>query len=46
MTKKAIAATPRPTALFAANNFVAIGAIQALQEQNLRVPEDFALSRV
>ena len=43
MTKKAIATTPQPTALFAANNFVAIGAIQALKEQNLRVPEDFAL---
>jgi LacI family transcriptional regulator len=43
MTQKAIAATPKPTALFAANNFVAIGAIQALREQNLRVPEDFAL---
>jgi LacI family transcriptional regulator len=43
MAKKAIAATPPPTALFAANNFVAIGAIQALQEKNLRIPEDFSI---
>jgi LacI family transcriptional regulator len=43
MTKKALVASPKPTALFAANNFVAIGAIQALQEQNLQVPEDMAL---
>lgn len=35
--------TPRPTALFAANNFIAIGAIQALKEKELRVPEDMAL---
>jgi LacI family transcriptional regulator len=43
MTIKVLAASPRPTALFAVNNFVAIGAIQALQEQNLKVPEDMAL---
>jgi len=34
---------PRPTALFAANNFIAIGAILALKEKGLRVPEDMAL---
>jgi LacI family transcriptional regulator len=43
MATTALTLSPRPTALFAANNFVAIGAIRALQEQNLRVPEDIAL---
>ena len=43
MTKKALVASPKPTALFAANNFVAIGAIRALQEHDLRIPEDIAL---
>jgi LacI family transcriptional regulator len=43
MTKAALSSTPKPTALFAANNFVAVGAIQSLREQNLRVPEDIAL---
>lgn len=43
MTREALAATPKPTALFAANNFVAIGAIRALQELDLQVPENIAL---
>jgi len=43
MTRRALAATPRPTALFAANNFIAIGAIRALRDAGLRVPEDVAL---
>lgn len=33
----------RPTAIFAANDFMAIGALEALYEANLRVPEDIAL---
>ncbi len=40
---RALASTPRPTALFAANNFIAIGALRALDEIGLRVPEDIAL---
>jgi LacI family transcriptional regulator len=40
---RALASTPRPTALFAANNFIAIGALRALEESGLRVPEDVAL---
>lgn len=32
-----------PTAVFAANNFIAIGAFRALREAGLRVPEDIAL---
>ncbi|HVM70598.1 MAG TPA: LacI family DNA-binding transcriptional regulator [Anaerolineales bacterium] len=43
MTKKLFSAAQRPTAVFAANNFIAIGALKALQELGLRVPEDVAL---
>jgi LacI family transcriptional regulator len=43
MTYKAMAISPRPTALFAANNFIAFGALKALNEIGLQVPEDVAL---
>ncbi len=43
MAQQVLSATSRPTALFAANNFIAIGALQALRENGLRVPEDMAL---
>jgi LacI family transcriptional regulator len=43
MVKIAIAKTPRPTAIFAANNFIAIGALRGLQESGLKVPDDVAL---
>jgi DNA-binding LacI/PurR family transcriptional regulator len=43
MAQQALAAQPRPTALVAANNFITIGALKALQEAGLRVPEDIAL---
>ncbi|MBC8253064.1 MAG: LacI family DNA-binding transcriptional regulator [Ardenticatenia bacterium] len=43
MTKQVLSAVPRPTALFAANCFIAIGALRALREAVLRVPEDAAL---
>ncbi len=42
-TLEAMRATPRPTALFAANNFIALGALRALGELGLRVPEDVAV---
>jgi LacI family transcriptional regulator len=44
MARAALAAPPRPTALIAANNFIAIGALRALRELGLRVPEDIALA--
>jgi LacI family transcriptional regulator len=38
-----LALDPRPTALFASNDSMAIGALHALHEAGLRVPEDMAL---
>jgi LacI family transcriptional regulator len=43
MAQQALAATPRPTALFATNNFIAIGAFRALREVGLSVPDDISL---
>jgi LacI family transcriptional regulator len=34
---------PYPTALIAGNNFIALGALRALEECNLRVPQDVSL---
>jgi len=36
-------AADRPTAIFAANNFIAFGAIRALHEAGLRVPDDMSV---
>jgi LacI family transcriptional regulator len=43
MTRQALATRPRPSALIAANNFISIGALNALREAGLRVPADVAL---
>jgi LacI family transcriptional regulator len=43
MALEALVRNSEITALFAANNFVAIGALRALKEKNLRVPEDIAM---
>ena len=43
MTHKALAEAQKPTAIFAANNFIAFGALKALHELELRVPEDIAV---
>jgi LacI family transcriptional regulator len=39
----ALEAAPTPTALFAANNFIAIGAYRALRDAGRRIPDDVAL---
>jgi len=44
MAQAALACTRRPTAFFAANNFIAIGAYQQLREAGLRVPEDVSMA--
>jgi DNA-binding LacI/PurR family transcriptional regulator len=41
--KKFLALPERPTAIFAANDLMALGAIYAIQDAGLRVPEDIAL---
>ncbi len=43
MAQQSLALQPRPTALFASNNFIGIGAMHALRDAGLRVPEDLAL---
>jgi LacI family transcriptional regulator len=43
MTHAAMAIEARPTAIFAANNFLTIGALAALHEAAIRVPEEVAL---
>ena len=43
LTQQALAARPRPTAIFAANNFIAMGVLQALQEADVSVPGEMAV---
>jgi len=43
LARKALASNPRPSALFASNNFIAIGALKALRDAALRVPEDISV---
>lgn len=35
--------TPRPTAIFASNDLMALGVMQAIQEQGLNIPQDISL---
>lgn len=43
MARQVVVLHPRPTALFAANNFIAFGVIRALREVGLRIPEAMSL---
>ena len=43
-TGEIIASAPRPTAIFAANDSMAIGALSALREAGIRIPEDIAVA--
>jgi LacI family transcriptional regulator len=43
MAQQAMELTPQPSALFAVNNFIAIGALKALREMGLRVPENVSI---
>jgi LacI family transcriptional regulator len=43
MTQQVLATAPRPTALFAGNNFIAIGVLLALKDAGLRIPEDISV---
>ncbi len=43
-TIEMLAVSPRPTAIFAANDSMAIGALSALRESGVRVPEDMAVA--
>jgi LacI family transcriptional regulator len=42
-TRQLLAQTPRPTAIFACNDMMAVGAIRALNEAGLRVPQDVSV---
>jgi LacI family transcriptional regulator len=43
MAQQALALDPRPTAIFAANNFIALGLLKTLRASDLRVPEDISV---
>jgi LacI family transcriptional regulator len=43
MARQLLDLSPQPTALFAANNFIAFGAIRALREAGKHVPDDMSL---
>lgn len=43
MAREVMARRERPTAIFAGNNFIAIGVLHALEAMGIRVPEDVAV---
>ena len=44
LTRKILARTDRPSALFVSNSLMSIGALRAIEELGLRCPEDIALA--
>jgi LacI family transcriptional regulator len=42
-TVRLLGTSPHPSALFAVNNFLAVGALRALRDADLRVPEDMSV---
>jgi LacI family transcriptional regulator len=38
-----LAKTPRPTAIFAASNLISLGAMTAIQEEGLKIPDDISI---
>lgn len=43
LTRQAMLQSPRPTAIFGANNFILIGIIKALHDLEINVPEDVSV---
>jgi len=43
LAHEALLSQPRPTAIFACNNFIAIGVMRALRTAGIRVPEDISV---
>lgn len=43
LTEELLALPQRPTALFAGNNLMTLGALEAIRQRRLRIPEDLAL---
>jgi LacI family transcriptional regulator len=43
MAQQVLATSPRPSAVFAVNNSIAVGALRALKEAGLRVPDDVSM---
>ncbi|MBZ0295677.1 MAG: substrate-binding domain-containing protein [Anaerolineae bacterium] len=43
LTRRTFQLSPRPTAIFAANNFIAIGALQYLRKARINIPHEISL---
>ncbi len=43
MTRQVLNTSPRPTALFAVNNFIALGALSALYQLGFKIPQDMSV---
>ena len=44
MMQRVLASPPQPTAVFAANNFIAYGALRALNEAGISIPTDMSIA--